>query len=72
LIKKLVTELFVELGATESRIVAVERVPLFPGSCPGVLPLLNNLDPIVIQLNPLAEYSEERHVVTLIILGIVG
>jgi hypothetical protein len=36
-IEKLCIELFVYFGATQSRIVAVERVPLFPGSCLGVL-----------------------------------
>jgi hypothetical protein len=60
------------LGTTQSRIVAVERVSLFPGSCLGVLSVLNNLDPSVIQLNPSAEYSEELHVVALIVLGTAG
>jgi hypothetical protein len=52
--------------------VAVEMIPLFPGSCLGVLPTPESIDPSVIQSNLSAEYSEERHAMTLIVLGVAG
>jgi hypothetical protein len=58
------------LGATQSRIVAVERALCFREVVLECCRLLNSLDLSAIQSNMSAEYSEEYHVMILIVLGL--
>jgi hypothetical protein len=70
--KKLFIELFVYLSATQSRKAAVERVPLFPESYLDVLPTPQQPRPQCHSIESVGRYSEKRHVMIFIVLGIAG